>query len=142
MKEFRFYVLLALSVLGVVWLGVSAQAQQPQMQDYLAVTVSAADTSANLATLIQTKLGWSAAQLQQNWREVTIQVDPETCTSAVVRIGSYNLGVTLGGAVQKGATLACGQSLTVRNNVSNVLLPSVYVQTVGGPQVINIQAWK
>lgn len=107
---------------------------------YLGVSVPVTTAAAKLTTLIEAVLGLSAGQFATTYREATFQVDPETSSTISIRFGNSNLGTTLGGVVQKGATLV-GQSQTVRGPVANIPLSALYVQTVTGSGVLNCQFW-
>lgn len=79
--------------------------------------------------------------LAGNWREVQIQVDPEVSNGASVRVGDGTLGTTVGGAVQKGATLVGGSaSDNYRASGQNAIpLQMLCLQAVTGTAVVNIQ---
>lgn len=103
---------------------------------YLTFTVALTTTAANLKSLIETQFGLT---IQDSWREITIQVDPEG-TSDQVRIGDANLGTTgANGEVQKGVTLAGGDSLTETTTLTLVAAGSIFVQAVTTTPNINVQ---
>jgi hypothetical protein len=111
-------------------------------QDYLAVSVTVTATAQNIATLIETKLGLVAGSLSRQWREMTVQVDPETSAGATVRMGNSNVGSTVGGVVQKGISLV-GQSDTSRSDFNNVSIALRYLQTpTGGTVIVNLELSK
>lgn len=112
----------------------------PQRQGYLAVSVSVPTVATRLATLIETLLGYPANSLAPDYREWTVQVDPEVSSTGSVRIGNGNLGTTVGGVVQKGATLV-GASMTTRAQVANIPFGVVYAQAISSAQILNIQLW-
>jgi hypothetical protein len=111
---------------------------------YIAVTIQLSATAARLVDLIKTQLGYTVPPAVQEYQ---IQTDPEDSSNNNVRLGTGNLGTTVGGFVQKGVTLlssasAGGSSETTRTGVINGKnFGSVYGQTVTGTQLINIQLW-
>lgn len=104
---------------------------------YLTYTVALTDQTAHrLVDLIIAQFGETP---QDSWREVTLQVDPEG-TSDQIRIGDSRLGTTGGnGKVQKGVTLAGGDSLTETTSLTLVPLGSIFVQAVTSTPNLNVQ---
>lgn len=102
----------------------------------LSFTVGLTTAAARLLTLIETQFG---VTLQDSWREVTIQPDPEGAADQV-RVGDANLGTTgTNGLVQKGVTLGGGDSLTETSQMNLVPAGSIFVQAVSGTPSINVQ---
>lgn len=106
---------------------------------YIAFSVTVTATAQTLQAL------WNALYpnnpLAGNWREVQIQVDPETSAGATVRIGDGTLGTTVGGVVQKGSSLQGGSAAdTYRASGQNAIpLQMLCLQTVTGTAVVNVQ---
>jgi len=103
----------------------------------LMFTVGLTSAAARLLTLIETQFGLT---LQDSWREVTIQPDPEGADAQSVRIGDSKLGTTAtNGLVQKGVTLGGGDSETWTSQMNLVPAGSIFVQAVTGTPSINVQ---
>jgi len=99
-------------------------------------TVALTTAAARLLDLIQTQLGIT---VQDSFREVTLQPDPEGASDQV-RVGDASLGTTVGGVVQKGVTLAGGDSLTeTASSLNTVPAGSIFVQSVTGTPNVNFQ---
>src|SRR5574340_1548601 len=111
----------------------------PYRPSYLAVSIPVTTTAAKLGSLIETQLGLIAGSLALIWREVQVQVDPETSSGLSVRLGLGNVGGTTSAnsVVQKGITLA-GQSDTIRAPLDNVDISMIWVQAVSGEPVLNL----
>ena len=112
---------------------------------YLAVSIPITGTAQKLSTIIETVLSLTAGSFVGTWREVQFQVDPETSSSATVRLGNGNLGTTLGSAVQKGISLvggAAGANPEIsRASASNVDVSMMWAMTVTGSATLNCQFW-
>jgi hypothetical protein len=106
---------------------------------YIAFTVTVTTTAVTIQSLWNTL--YPTNPLAGNWREVQIQVDPETSGGAAVRIGDGTLGLTVGGNVQKGATLVGGSAAdTYRCSGQNAIpLQMLCLQAVTGTVVVNCQ---
>ncbi len=104
---------------------------------YLAFSITVTSTAAKLVDLVLTQL---AIRLAGSYREVQIQVDPESSDSLMLRIGDGSLGTTVAGVVQKGVTLQGGGSDTYRDAPPNgIYVNMMYVQAVSDDVVINVQ---
>ena len=119
----------------------------PRRSGYTAVSVLVDTTPRQLSGLIEQILGLTAGSLATIFRSVTIQVDPEVSSGAMVRFGNSNLGTTAsqttppGTVTQKGMTLTGQQSDSEWATVNAVYLNSVYAQAVVGSVVLNLQLW-
>ena len=106
---------------------------------YIAFSIALSTTAAKLVDL------YSAAfpnkPLAGAYREVQIQVDPETSAGLQVRIGDGSLGTTIGGVVQKGVTLDGGSAAdTYRVSEADAIYANMmYLQAVTGAPVVNVQ---
>ena len=119
--------------------------KMPFRQSYLAVSIPVTGTAQKLSTIIETVLGLGAGSFTGAWREVQFQVDPETSSSATIRIGNGNLGSTVDSVVQKGVSLV-GSSAGANPEVSRAIAANVdtslmWVMTVTGNAVLNCQFW-
>jgi len=125
----------------------------PRRGGYVAVSIVVDGTARQIVPIIEQVLGITAGTLATIWREVTIQLDPEVSSAAVVRFGNQNVGTTgsqtipSGSPVQKGMTLSYGTTGggiadTVRATVNAVYLSSLWAMTTSGTAVLNIQLWE
>lgn len=113
-------------------------------QGYIAVTVQVTTAAANLLALVNTLFAANGIPaIPASYRQIQIQIDPESGTENSVRIGSANVGTSLSGITQKGATLAQGSDDNINSIVFNgAYFGSLWAQGVGGNQTVNIQLWK
>jgi hypothetical protein len=108
---------------------------------YLAFSISLTTTAATLAALVLAQLN---ILLAGSYREVQIQVDPETSGSLSVRLGDGSLGTTIGGKVQKGVTLVGGSAAdTYRGSGANAIYTQMLnLQAVTSEPIVNVQLWE
>jgi hypothetical protein len=122
----------------------------PRRSGYTAVSILVDGTARQLAPIVEQILGLAEGQLAAIYREVTIQLDPEVSSGAVVRFGNNNVGTTVaqttpsGSVVQKGWTASYGSTGggiadTYRSTVNAVYFKSMWAQTTTGTAVLNIQ---
>ena len=122
----------------------------PRRSGYTAVSIGIDGTARQLAPIVEQILGLVAGQLAAIYREVTIQLDPETSSGAVVRFGNQNVGTTVvqttpsASVVQKGWTASYGATGggiadTYRATVNAVYFNQLWAQTTTGTAVLNIQ---
>lgn len=113
---------------------------QLNRKGYIACSISLTTTAVYLISQIETALGLPPNSLARSFREVQIQVDPETSSALSVRIGDGSLGTTVGGVVQKGVTIGGGGADTYRSGSSvSVYAGMMMVQAVSGEPIINVQ---
>jgi hypothetical protein len=108
---------------------------------YLAFTVALTTTATNLKSLLEANLtlrNGFASTLQDSWREITIQPDPEG-TADTIYVGDAALGTTVGGQLQKGVVLLVGDSQTESSTLTLVPLGSIFVQAKSTTPSINVQ---
>ena len=124
----------------------------PRRGGYTAVSIGIDGTARQLAPIVEQILGLAAGQLAAIYREVTIQLDPEVSSGAVVRFGNQNVGTTVvqttpsASVVQKGLTLSYGANGggiadTYRATVNAVFFNQMCAQVVTGTAVLNLQLW-
>lgn len=106
---------------------------------YIAFSVALSTTKARLVDLYATL--YPNSPLAGAYREVQIQVDPETSAGLQVRIGDGSLGTTVGGVVQKGVTLDGGSAAdTYRVSGADAIYAlMMYLQAVSGAPIVNCQ---
>jgi len=107
---------------------------------YMSGSITISTTLARFIDLVKTQLGIDLS-LSGSWREVQFQVDPETSAGLSVRIGDGSTGTTVGGIVQKGATLVGASAAdTYRGSGANAIYALMMnMQAVSGSPIINYQ---
>jgi hypothetical protein len=110
---------------------------------YMAFSLKLSTTAARLIDLVTTQLGITLAG---SYREVQIQIDPETSAALSVRIGDGSLGTTSGApasVLQKGVTLvgtsAGPQDIFRCSGADAIYANMMYLQAVSGTPVVNVQ---
>jgi hypothetical protein len=116
----------------------------PVRPSYLAVSIQVPTTRATLASLISTMLSITPGRLAGSWRSVNLQLDPETSSGSTIRRGTGNVGDTLNGVVQKGATLLGLASIFNEATFNNVDISTIWVMalaaaTTGAENILNIE---
>lgn len=106
---------------------------------YIAFSVTVTNTATRLVDLYAAI--YPNKPLAGAYREVQIQVDPETSAGTQLRIGDGSLGTTVGGNIQKGVTLDGGSAAdTYRVSGADAIYAlMMYLQAVTGTLVANIQ---
>lgn len=110
---------------------------------YIAFSLVLSTTKAKLVDLYNTQINGNKP-LAGAYREVQIQVDPETSGGLQVRIGDGSVGATVGGVLQKGVTLDGGSAQdTYRVSGADAIYANMlYLQAVTGAPVVNVQLFE
>ncbi len=110
---------------------------------YLAFSLKLSTAAAKLVDLVTAQLGITLAG---SYREVHIQIDPETSSALSVRIGDGSLGTTSSApasVLQKGVTLAGSaigpQEIYRCSGADSIYVNMMYLQAVSGAPIVNVE---